>query len=124
MTFSGDFNEKELLEYITEIVERLHLRINMSKSKLMTPNTRQTVTGIVVNKKPQVVFHKRNELRQAIYYIRRFGIDEHKKRRNIKQVNYLEHLLGRVNFILQLNPEDKEFQDYKAFLLQLMKTNF
>jgi RNA-directed DNA polymerase len=43
----------------------------------MTPGNRQTVTGIVVNEKPQVVFHKRNELRQAMYYIQKFGIDEH-----------------------------------------------
>jgi RNA-directed DNA polymerase len=48
----------------------------------MTPGNRQTVTGIVVNEKPQVVFHKRNELRQAMYYIQKFGIDEHQEYRN------------------------------------------
>jgi RNA-directed DNA polymerase len=55
----------------------MNFKINTAKTKLMTPGNRQTVTGIVVNEKPQVVFHKRNELRQAMYYIQKFGIDEH-----------------------------------------------
>ena len=85
----------------------------------MKPSDRQSVTGIVVNRKPQVVFHKRNKLRQDIYYIRKFGLESHKERRGIKNKNYLEHLLGKVNLVLQLNPDDKEFQDYKNYLIDL-----
>lgn len=121
LSFSGDFNENELLNKVTKTVENLNLRINKNKTKLMTPNTRQTVTGIVVNEKPQVVFHKRNELRQALYYIKKFGIDEHREYKEINQANYLEHLLGQVNFVLQINPKDMEFIDYKAFLIDLKK---
>lgn len=121
LSFSGDFNENELLNKVTKTVENLNLRINKNKTKLMTPNTRQTVTGIVVNEKPQVVFHKRNELRQALYYIKKFGIDEHREYKEINQANYLEHLLGQVNFVLQINPKDMEFIGYKAFLIDLKK---
>jgi RNA-directed DNA polymerase len=80
----------------------MKFKINTAKTKLMTPGN-QTVTGIVVNEKPQVVFHKRNELRQAMYYIQKFGIDEHREYR-INQL-FLEHLLGRINFVLQINPK-------------------
>ncbi|MET0759988.1 MAG: reverse transcriptase family protein, partial [Flavobacterium sp.] len=101
LSFSGDFDEKELLKKVTEVVENLNLRINKSKTKLMTPDRRQTVTSIVVNEKPQVVFNKRNELRQSLYYIKKFGIEEHRKHENLRQANYLEHLLGKINFVLQ-----------------------
>jgi RNA-directed DNA polymerase len=121
LSFSGDFDENELLEKVTQTIEKLGLHINKSKTKLMTPNTRQTVTGIVVNEKPQVVFHKRNELRQALHYIKKFGIDEHREYKEINQKNYLEHLLGKINFVLQINPRDVEFADYKAFLIDLKK---
>jgi RNA-directed DNA polymerase len=121
LSFSGDFDEKELLEKVTEIVENLDLRINIAKTKLMTPNMRQTVTGIVVNEKPQVAFHKRNELRQAMHYIKKFGIDEHREYKEIDQKNYLEHILGKVNFVLQINPRDLEFIGYKAILIDLKK---
>lgn len=121
LSFSGNFDEKELLKKVTDVMESLGFRINKSKTKLMTPNTRQTVTGIVVNEKLQVVFHKRNALRQALYYIKKFGLNEHREYKEIGQKNYLEHLLGKINFILQINPKDVEFQGYKMFLIDLKK---
>jgi RNA-directed DNA polymerase len=119
LSFSGDFDENELLEKVTETIKNLSLRINESKTKLMTPDMRQTVTGIVVNEKLQVTFNKRNELRQAMYYIMKFGFDEHRVYKEINQANYLEHLLGKINFVLQINPKDFEFSRYKALLIDL-----
>jgi RNA-directed DNA polymerase len=121
LSFSGDFDEKKLLHEVAATVEKLNLRINKDKTKLMTPNSRQTVTGIVVNEKPQVVFHKRNDLRQAMYYIKKFGFEEHREYKEIDQKNYLEHLLGKINFVLQINPKDMEFIGYKSILIDLKK---
>jgi RNA-directed DNA polymerase len=123
LSFSGDFDENELLKKVTDVMQSLNFKINTDKTKLMTPDTRQTVTGIVVNQKPQVVFHKRNALRQALYYIKKFGLNEHKEYKEIRQENYLEHLLGKINFVLQINPNDNEFKDYKVFLIDLKKKN-
>ena len=72
-----DFDQNELLKHVTEIIEKQHFRINVNKTKLKTPNTRQMMTGIIVNEKPQVVLHKRNELRQALNYIKKFGFEEY-----------------------------------------------
>ena len=119
MSFSGDFDENELLQKVTETVEKMGLRINAKKTKLMTTGMRQTVTGVVVNEKPQVVFYKRNELRQALYYIQKFGFEEHREYKEIDQKNYLEHLLGKINFVLQINPKDAEFIKYKSLLIDL-----
>ncbi|MFV8270133.1 reverse transcriptase domain-containing protein [Flavobacterium sp. GT2N3] len=121
MSFSGDFDENKLLYEVRNTVEKLNLRINKNKTKLMTSNNRQTVTGIVVNEKPQVVFHKRNDLRQAMYYIKKFGFEEHREYKEINQKNYLEHLLGKINFVLQINPKDIEFLAYKSLLKNLKK---
>jgi RNA-directed DNA polymerase len=124
LSFSGDFDEKELFDKVNGIIEKMNFKINTAKTKLMTPGNRQTVTGIVVNEKPQVVFHKRNELRQAMYYIQKFGIDEHREYREINQRNFLEHLLGKINFVLQINPKDTEFIGYKSFLIDLKKKQY
>lgn len=119
MSFSGDFDENELLSKVTETVGKIGLCINAKKTKLMTNGMRQTVTGVVVNEKPQVLFYKRNELRQALYYIQKFGFEEHREYKDIDQKNYLEHLLGKINFVLQINPKDAEFIKYKALLFEL-----
>lgn len=119
LSFSGNFDEKELLSFLRKVIIPLGLRLNEDKTKVMRPYQRQIVTGIVVNDKPQVVFQKRNKLRQEMYYIIKYGIKDHMKRQNIKKNNYVKHLLGRINFILQINPHDVEFQNYKSFLYTL-----
>lgn len=119
LSFSGEFSESHLIGFVKATVESFGMSLHPNKTKVMRPNQRQAVTGIVVNKKPQVVFHKRNKLRQDMYYIMKFGLESHKKHRNIKKKNYLEHLLGKINFVLQLNPKDNEFLDYKNYLIKL-----
>lgn len=121
LSFSGDFDEKALLGFITKVMSRIDLKINSDKTKLMRPNERQSVTGIVVNQKPQVVFHKRNKLRQELYYINKYGIVNHMERKGIKKRSYLEHLLGQINFVIQINPNDEEFKKYKELLIKLKK---
>jgi RNA-directed DNA polymerase len=123
LSFSGDFDANELLTFVREVVGRHGLAINSEKTKLMSQSTRQSVTGIVVNKKAQVVFHKRNKLRQDIYYIKKFGLAEHMRHKDIKQANYLRHLIGKVNFVIQINPKDKEFINYREFLIKLYEEN-
>jgi RNA-directed DNA polymerase len=90
----------------------------------MTSNNRQTVTNIVVNKKPQVVFHKRNYLRQALYYIKKFGFEEYRGYKVINQKNYIKHLLRKINFVLQINTKDVEFLAYKSLLKNLEKKQY
>lgn len=121
LSFSGSFEENELIELVKNTVEAMNLSLHPNKIKVMKPNDRQTVTGIVVNEKPQVVFHKRNKLRQEMHYIIKFGIHDHMERKKIKYKNYIEHLLGRINFVLQLNPQDTEFQKYKEHLVGLKR---
>ena len=119
LTFSGDFDEKKVLNFVFEQVAKLNLVIHPEKVKVMTPNQRQTVTGIVVNQKPQVVFHKRNKIRQELYYIKKYGLTNHMERTGIKKRNYIEHLLGKINFIIQINPSDTEFKEYKEYLIKI-----
>jgi RNA-directed DNA polymerase len=119
MTFSGSFNADELIAFVSSELGKLKLKVNDDKTKLMTPNMRQTVTGVVVNEKPQVSFYKRNKLRQEIYYIKKFGLQDHMQRKQIKKAHYIEHLLGKVNFILSINSDDTEFIGYKELLHEL-----
>ena len=123
LSFSGDFDVNELLLLLRKILVPIGLSLNEDKTNIMYPNQRQTVTGIVVNEKPQVDFSKRNKLRQEMYYIKTHGVKSHMERQNITKANYVKHLLGRINFILHLNPEDSEFQGYKDYLLNMENRN-
>lgn len=121
MTFSGSFNEGELFCLLNTELDRIGLVLNSDKTNVMTRNMRQVVTGIVVNDKIQVPIEKRKELRQAIYYIEKFGLVSHLKKINCSKANYLKHLLGIVNYVVFINPKDMEAKLQKDFLVSLIK---
>lgn len=118
LTFSGN---KELLDEniekeVSKILQELGFGLNNKKTKVMFRHQRQLVTGVVVNDKVQISKKERREIRQACYYIKTFGLKGHLEKINETRKNYLKHLMGRVNFGLQMNPHDKELLGYKSFL--------
>jgi RNA-directed DNA polymerase len=62
----------------------------------------------------------KRELRQAMYYIRNLELMSINTEKLTKEL--LEHLLGRINFVLQINPT--EFIKYKSFLIDLKRKIF
>lgn len=118
MTFSGDFSPEEVTHKVKSYLEALGFTLNQQKTQLLNSGQRQTVTGIVVNKLPRVPSDYRRALRQEIYYCTKYGIEAHLKRcQNTKYLNcgaegmrqYINSLLGKVNFVLQVNPQDTYF---------------
>lgn len=123
LTFSGDFDPKVMEKKIRRELLRYGFEINNKKTKILRKSDRQIVTGIVVNDKMQAPRKKRKNLRLEIYFLlnqttthfQRKGLNSQKK-----QEEYFKIILGKVNFILQVNPLDKEFKKYKKDIYRLM----
>jgi len=120
MAFSGNFDVPELLWFIRKVLAENGFSINDKKTKVLKQQHQQKITGVVVNEKPQVEKKLRKQLRQEVYYIRKFGLASHFKKLGIESRKGLYQLLGRVGYVLQTNPEDKEFTLYKDYLLELL----
>ena len=119
MTFSGEIDAPLIIREVRQELCKLGLRLNDKKTAVIKNSACQKVTGIVVNEKMQVSLNYRKKIRQEIYYIRKFGLNEHLNRLNIKDSNkYLNSLLGRILFVLQVDPENNEFIKYKNFVLK------
>lgn len=121
LAFSGEINPIEIESLVKKELLKIGLELNDDKRKLMRPHQRQIISGIIVNKKPQVPKESRNTLRNEMYYIKKFGIKDHIERTKQEKTNYLKHLAGRINYVLQINPRDKEFLEYKKILSNLMQ---
>ena len=122
MTFSGDFDENEVIAFVKEELQKLGLFLKTRKTAVIPATKRQTVTGIVVNEKINISKEYKKKIRQEMYYIRKFGIDGHLERMGIpEKEHYLLSLKGRVAFVLQTLPNDEEFSEYKKFLNQSLK---
>ena len=117
LTFSGDFDSNELQEKVIEILGN-KFTLNTKKTTVRKKGQRQTVNGIVVNEKSQVVIEERKRIRLQMYYIKKHGLENHIQHVKIKQKNYLDHIFGKINFILKINPVDTEFLEYKNFIIE------
>ena len=117
MTFSGDFDEMEMIALVRTELNKLGLFLKNRKTAVVPAAKRQTVTGIVVNEKLNLTKSYKKEIRQEVYYIKKFGIEGHMGRKGITDAcGYLNALKGRISFVLQTVPDDKEFLEYKNFL--------
>lgn len=117
MTFSGCFDEREIISFVKCELRKLGLFLKNRKTAVISASKRQVVTGIVVNEKMNVTKDYKKTIRQEIYYIKKFGLDEHLKRLGISdKQQYVLSLKGRIAFVLQTIPNEYEFVEYKDFL--------
>ena len=117
MTFSGCFDEREIISFVKGELRKLGLFLKNRKTAVISASKRQVVTGIVVNEKLNVTKDYKKTIRQEIYYIKKFGLDEHLKRLGISdKQQYVLSLKGRIAFVLQTVPNNCEFIEYKNFL--------
>ena len=121
LTFSGKKADLDITQLIESNLSKYDLSLNSEKCKLMERNQRQVVTGIVVNHKLQVPKDVRNFIRNEVHFLVKFGLNEHLQRTRNEKANYLEHLLGKINFALHINPSDLKMQNYKSKVLKFFK---
>ena len=112
---SKDYGYRQIWE---DEIRKYLLELNNKKIHIIHKSSNQNVTGIVVNEKVQVSAKYRKEIRQEIYYIRKFGLESHLKKRNIDigKEKYINILYGKILYVLQINNKDNEFNEYKKFM--------
>lgn len=119
MTFSGDFDEREVIAFVKGELCKLGLFLKNRKTAVIPASKRQTVTGIVVNKKLNITKDYKKKIRQEMHYIQKFGLDGHVSRCKISdKQQYVLSLRGRIAFVLQTTPNDSEFLEYKKILAE------
>ncbi len=121
MSFSGSFNVNDLISYVETLLKENGFKLNKKKTKIITQKRRQQITGIVVNQKLNVRKTYRRKIRQEMYYINKYGLENHLNRlRLLDREKYLRQLIGRINFVLQVNHNNKEFIKYKKTIMVLL----
>lgn len=123
MTFSGNFNPRDIILRVRKMLAKLGLELNKDKIHVVKTSARQSVTGITVNEKIQVNTKYRHKIRQEIYYIHKFGLKSHlsKCHLDIEENKYLNIIYGKILYVLQINENDLEFQKYQKYILDLKR---
>ena len=125
MYFSGQgFNPYELIYSVKGILYRNKFSANDEKTRIYYQGVQQRVLGICVNNKLQMPKEYKKRIRQEIYYIKKYGVKEHilhlpnkdeyiDKLGRVQEVEYLRRLYSRIQYVLFINPNDKEMLKYK-----------
>lgn len=118
MTFSGEFDPQSVKAVVKSELRKLGLFLNDKKTVVLHSGQRKSVTGIVVNEKPNVSAAYRRKLRQELYYCQKYGIDDHMQKSGvtISKDAYIAKLLGRVNYVLSVDPENQEMHCCRNWL--------
>jgi RNA-directed DNA polymerase len=109
ISFSGDRNNMISLNTVMKILNEEGFYINDRKTKFLSKNKRQSITGVVVNSGLKVNSQYKKKVFSEIHFSEKFGVKNHldylykTKGREIKS-NYKDHLLGKIYFIYSIEP--------------------
>lgn len=120
MTFSSDKPLYPVYEKVKSMLYDMGFTLNEKKTRFVTNASRQSVTGLTVNEKVAVSSEYKRKLRQEIYYALKFGLEDSirfAKRTEFMRdgvpdaERYAQHLIGKANYILQIEPENRWFRE-------------
>ncbi len=106
LTFSGDgpaaAKTAYLLARVRHIVDGESLVVNEKKTRVQRPGRRQTVTGIVINKRPNVPRQITKRLRAILHHARKDGLGAQNRE---QRDNFECWLDGMIAYVQMVNPD-------------------
>lgn len=130
MTFSGDFDPAPVIAKVRGFLFSMGFELNREKTRVRERSARQSVTGIVVNERPRVPRRYRDRLRQELYYCETYGVASHLQHMNDARwlpaeppqlESYLRSLSGRVEYVLQVDPQNRSFLRARERVRELLR---
>lgn len=122
LTFSGKKISHSFGDVVTSIVSDYGLEINSEKTRLKLHQGSRIITGISVNGDRLSVPSKfKREIKNEVFFIRKFGILSHKTNRKINNPNYLHSLLGKISFWLYVEPDNVNAQAARKLIAEVMR---
>lgn len=129
LTFSADVLLYGAYCKVLSLLEGTGLTLNERKTCWCSPANAKRVTGLSVGERITVPTAYKRALRQEVYYLLRYGaVDavlrgghtEFSDNGRVQTQSYCRHLLGRVEYVLQIQPELTAFQRYRDQLRELV----
>lgn len=122
LTFSGDSIPAKFIDYVKDIVIDEGFVLNDSKTRLYKTKSKRIVTGISVQgDKLQLPRDYKRTLRQELFFIMKHGYESHIKKKRIRKINYLDSLIGKVNFWLSVEPNNEFALKSRIALYEISK---
>ncbi|MCM1291722.1 MAG: reverse transcriptase family protein [Bacteroides sp.] len=119
IAFSGDSIPSTFIRYVEGIANNCGFKIKTEKTRLYSAGGSKIIAGVsLATGEPRLPRDYRRKLRQELHYVEKYGLKGHMKHEKIRKANYLESLLGKVNYWLSIEPGN----EYALSSLQRIKS--
>jgi len=118
ITFSADVPLYVVYVKAKSLLEKMDFCLNEEKTKFIRSSNRQVVTGLTVNECIHVTADYKRKLRQEIHFVLKFGLKDallhttpnpFVTEQAVHTERYYQSLMGRIHFVLQIEPENRYF---------------
>lgn len=126
ITISGNRSLYSAYNKARQWLTGMGFEINERKTRFLSNANRQMVTGLTVNEKISVPNDYKRGVRQEFYYAQKYGAENVILRKSLAEfindgkadtVRYKAYLLGKINYILSVEPDNAYFVQAKNFLI-------
>jgi hypothetical protein len=99
MVITSDYISLKTKNFIISIIEDCNFIVNRDKTYLSIDSNKRIITGISIQDGTTKIPRKlKREIKQEMYYLNKYGLDEHIKKRKITNAFYLEKIKGQILF--------------------------
>lgn len=128
LTFSGEKIPAKFIEYVSDIITNEGFIVNESKTRLYKSKGKRIVTGVsVATRDLRLPREYKRKLRTELHHIFKHGLRSHITKKKIRKPNYLLSIMGKVNFWLNIEPNNQyalyAMKELKKIQNELLGTN-
>lgn len=122
IAISGQLILPSFIGVVTNVIEDCGFGVNKSKTRLYGEKGNKIITGIsLANHEVRIPRSYRRDLEKEIYYIIKYGFDAHVSRNKIRKSNYLQSMMGKLNFWLMVEPQNEMAKKGYAYLYPIYR---
>ena len=124
LAFSGEEIPAKFIDYISSIVKDEGFEINTNKTQLHNKKGKRILTGISISSDSlKVPKDYKRKVFQEIHYINKYGLYSHMTKKKIRNPYYLNSLIGKLNFIINIEPKNIKALESHDALIELDKAH-
>lgn len=108
ITFSGPRISIPFIKAVTEVAKVNNLRINKEKTRRSGKGSRKIITGVSISSgKPTIPRMLKREIRQKVHYILNYGLHDHLKHIESRDLLAGYRLLGLLSYWHSVEPDNQ-----------------
>ncbi len=124
LAISGEDLPVKFIDYISKIIEDEGFKVNSTKTKLYNGKGRRILTGVSISTdKMKAPKEYKKKLFQELYYINKHGLNSHMTKMKIRLPYYVNSLIGKLNYILSIEPDNEKAKEYRKQLIEIEKAH-